>query len=87
MGFTQSERDFDISLLSTLRDNMGKSLDDLAYIDEVDLLVGTMDVRLRSTNTQSNDLGSGVFALKLFKEGNGSTLTKGSDLLSLEVLL
>jgi hypothetical protein len=66
---------------------MGKSLDDLANIDEVDLLVGTMDVRLRSANTQSNDLGSWVFALKLFKEGNGSTLTKGSDLLSLEVLL
>jgi len=83
----ESGRNFDISLLSTLSNNMSKSLDNFANINKIDLLIRAMDVRLRSTNSQSNNLGSGVFSLKFFEEWNRATFSKGSDLLTLKVLL
>jgi len=60
----ESGRNFDNSLLSTLSNNVSKSLDDLADIDKVDLLIRTMNVRLGSTDTKSNNLGSRILSLK-----------------------
>lgn len=66
---------------------MGKGLDDLADIDEVDLLVGSVNVGLRAANTKRNDLGSRVFALKFLKEGDRTAFSECANLLATEVLL
>lgn len=49
---------------------MSKSLDDLADVDEIDLLVGSMNVGLRAADTEGNNLGSGILALKFLQEGD-----------------
>ena len=49
---------------------MSKGLDDLADVDEVDFLIGSMNVRLRPADTEGNNLGSGILALKFLQEGN-----------------
>ena len=49
---------------------MSKGLDDLAHVYEVDLLVGSMNVGLRSADTEGNNLGSGILALKFLQEGD-----------------
>ena len=66
---------------------MSKGLDDLADVDEVDFLIGSMNVRLRPADTEGNNLGSGILALKFLEEGDRATLTEGTELLAAEVVL
>ena len=66
---------------------MSKGLNDLADVDEVDFLIGSMNVGLRSADTEGNNLGSGILALKFLQEGNRATLTEGTQLLAAEVIL
>ena len=66
---------------------MSKGLNDLADVDEVDFLIGSMNVGLRSADTEGNNLSSGILALKFLQEGNRATLTEGTQLLAAEVIL
>ena len=66
---------------------MSKGLDDLADVDEVDFLIWSMNVRLRPADTEGNNLGSGILALKFLEEGDRATLTEGTELLATEVIL
>jgi hypothetical protein len=66
---------------------MSKGLDDLADVDEVDFLIGSMNVGLRPADTEGNNLGSGILTLKFLQEGDRATLTEGTQLLATEVVL
>jgi hypothetical protein len=66
---------------------MSKGFDDLANVDEVDFLIGSMNVGLRPADTEGNNLGSGILTLKFLEEGDRATLSEGTQLLATEVVL
>jgi hypothetical protein len=66
---------------------MSKGLDDLADVDEVDFLIGSMNIGLRPADTEGNNLCSGILTLKFLEEGDRATLTEGTQLLATEVVL
>lgn len=72
-------------MLSALSDNISKSLDDPANIGEVDLLIRSVDVRLRSANTHRDDLSLRVLLFELLEEGNRAAFSESSDSQTIEI--
>jgi len=66
---------------------MSKSLDYLANINQVNLLIGTVNVRLGAAHTKSNDLSVRVLALELLEERNGAAFTESAEGKIAEVFL
>ena len=74
-----------LSLLTTLGDNISKSLNDLANISEINLFIRTMNIRFRAANTHSDNLSLRVLLFKFLKEGDRATLSKGANGQTIEI--
>ena len=67
------------SLLARVGDDVSESLDDLADIDEVDLLVGSVNVGLWSAAAEGDNLSLWVLSLEFLEEGDRATFTEGTE--------
>ena len=66
---------------------MGKRLNDSSSVDEIDILIRSVNVSTRSNETKGDDLGIWVLFLKFIKEGDGASFSESSIVLSIKVLL